>query len=155
MEEKTQTSQPSFGNLDAVANRELFLEQLEQGASSTETLSPAELDDSQSDNGRRLMWRGAKLCSSVLHRWFNLYDFGAGGALYALPVLRRFAGMELDCAVSSNEMNDLGSRHLEERGFVGPSDSPALSVSQSRAEISWRTPWLYLFLVLVVWLLLL
>ncbi len=140
------------------SRRELARDPNELTAHWTERLVPTELWFPKPGNGRKLAWRGVVLCNSFLHRWFNLCDCGAEAALYlyASPLLRCFAEMDLSGAAAPHDVAALGSRHLlEQRGHLGPEVSPALSGSGSKFEISWRSPWLYLVLVLLAWLLLL
>jgi hypothetical protein len=106
-------------------------------------------------NGRRLAWLGVELCSSFLHRWFNVYEIGAEDALYALPGLRRFAGVNLGSIAAPCETVSLHARRLLERhDFSRPVNSQAFSGSPLESGISWRTPWLYLPFLLLVLLLL-
>jgi hypothetical protein len=124
----------------------------------TERTVPAEPRFPKPGNGRKLAWRGVELCNSILHRWFNLCDCGAEAALYlyASPLLRCFAGVDSSGASAPHEAAAFGSRHLlEQHGLLGPEVSPALPGSGPKFEISWRSPWLYLSLVLLAWLLLL
>jgi hypothetical protein len=140
------------------SRHELSFDPNELTARWTEPLVPAEPWFPKPSNGRKLAWRGVVLCNCFLHRWFNLCDCGAEAAfyLYASPLLRCFAGMNSGGAAGPQETAVLGSRHLlEQHGILGRGNSPALDESPSKFEISWRSPWLYLSLLLLAWLLLL
>jgi hypothetical protein len=105
------------------------------------------------DNGGRLTWLGAILCTFFLHRPFNLYDSGAESAS---PASHRHAGNDVGRAATSEETAIQRSRHLpDEYGFSGLANAPALRVNQSQSDISWQTPWLYVTFLLLAWLLLL
>jgi hypothetical protein len=118
-------------------------------------MKPMERGESTPAKLRGLAWCGFKLCNSFVHRWFNLYDFDALEALYALGLVRCFAGVDLGSVDPSCETVASGSCHLsEEDGFMKPDSSSAMPGSQSKFEISWRTPWLYLCFLLLFWLLL-
>jgi IS5 family transposase len=140
------------------SRREPSLDPYELTAHWTERSVPADPWFPKPGHGRKLAWRGVELCNSFLHRWFNLCDCGAEAALYlyASPLLRCFAGMDSSGAAAPHETTTFRSRHLlEQHGLLGPEVSPALPGSESKFEISWRSPWLYLSLVLLAWLLLL
>ena len=140
------------------SRRELSLDPNELTAHWTERLVPAEPWFPKPGNGRKLAWRGVMLCNCFLHHWFNLCDCGAEAALYlyASPLLRCFAGMNSGGAAAPHETTALRSRHLmEQHGTLGRGNSPALDEIRSDFEISWRSPWLYLSLLLLAWLLLL
>jgi IS5 family transposase len=49
-----------------------------------------------------------------LQHWFNLSDPGAEDALYDLPALRGFAGVDLGRAAAPDETTILNFRHLLE-----------------------------------------
>ena len=149
MRQKTMASQASFERLDWETGQEQSLDRIEQGSPWTEP------GCSKLVNPRRLAWLGVKLCNSFFHRWFNLCEVGAEELLFALPMVRSFAGMDSDPMTASQETATLHSRPLlGERDFFSEADSPDMSGNQSKFEISWRTPWLYLVLLLLVWLLL-
>ena len=140
------------------SRRELSLDPNELTEHWTEPLVPAEPWFPKPGNGRKLAWRGVMLCNSFLHRWLNLCDCGAEAALYlyASPLLRCFAGMDSSGAAGPQETTAFRSRHLlEQHGILGPVNSTALPGSGSKFEISWRSRWLYLSLLLLAWLLLL
>jgi hypothetical protein len=105
------------------------------------------------DNGGRLTWLGAILCTFFLHRRFDLYDSGGENASSA-P--HRQAEIGLGRTAASQETAIRRSRHLpEEYGFSELANSPALGMNQSQADISWRMPWMYVAFLLLGWLLLL
>jgi IS5 family transposase len=158
MGQKILASRKSLEKPAGKSKRELYLDPNELTAHWTEPLVPAEPWFPKPGNGRKLAWRGVVLCNSFLHRWFNLCDCGAEAALYfyASPLLRCFAGMDSSGAAAPHKTTAFGSRHLiEQHGLLGPEDSPAPPGSGSKFEISWRSPWLYLSLLLLAWLLLL
>jgi hypothetical protein len=149
MLQKILASQASFERLGGETGQEQSLDRIEQAAPWTEPCY------SKVVNARRLAWLGVKLCNSFLHRWFNLCDVGAEELLYALPMLHSFAGVDVDPMTAPQETATLHSRHLPgEHDFLSPANSRALSGNQSKFEVSWRTPWLYLVFLLLVWLLL-
>jgi hypothetical protein len=113
--------------------------------------SPASFE--KPGNGGRLTWLGAILCTFFLHRRLDLYDAGIEDAL---PAPHRHAGKDLGRAAASEETAIRRCRHLPEQyGFSELANSPALGMNQSRADISWRMPWLYVAFLLLGWLLLL
>lgn len=149
MRQKTLASQASFERLDWQTGQQQSLDRMEQGSPWTES------GHSMPFNLHRLAWLGVKLCSSFFHRWFNLCEVGAEELLFALPMVRCFAGMDSDPMTAPQETATLPSRHLVgERDFFSEANSPEMSGYQSRFEISWKTPWLYLVFLLLVWLLL-
>jgi hypothetical protein len=128
----------------------------EQSIGWTKQESPAtEPGSSKLDNVRRLAWLGVKLCSSFLHRWFNLCEFSAEAFLCALPRIHSFTGVGLEAITAPQETSSfhLGDL-LGEQDLLRLGKSPDLSANQSKFDVSWRTPWLYLVFLLLVWLLL-
>ena len=149
MEEKTRASQASLERLGGETEHQPFLDRMEGATPRTEAC------DSKLANARRLAWVGVKLCNSFLYRWFNLCEVGAGEIFYAMLMPRFFAAVDFDPITAPQEMATLHSRHLlEEHDFLRPANSTGISGGQSKSEISWRTPWLYLIFLLLVWLLL-
>jgi len=146
MQQKTVTSQTSFaGQIE----REELLDPMERMESAAEP-GYASLDDL-----RRLAWRGVKLSSSFLQRWLNICEVGFEEVFFALTMLRPFAGVNLDPVTAPQETATLDSHRLmEENDFLQPDNSQGISASPSNPAISWRTPWLYLILFVLVWLLL-
>lgn len=142
-------SQASFERLGGEIEQEASLDRMEKAAPWTEPCS------SKLGKMSRLAWLGVKLGNSFLHRWLNLCEVGAEEVFYALLTPRFFAGAELDPMTAPQETSTLHSgRLLGEHDFLRPANSPALTEVQSKFEISWRTPWLYLVFLLLVWLLL-
>ncbi len=149
MGEKTLASQASLERPSEESGPRESLDRMEEAAPRTEPC------DSKLENARRLAWAGVKLCNSFLYRWFNLCEVGAGEIFYAMLMPRFFAQVDLDLATAPQETAILHSRHLlEENDFLRPASSPDVSRGQSKSAISWRTPWLYLIFLLLVWLLL-
>jgi hypothetical protein len=146
MQQKTLTSQASFaGQIE----REESVDPMERMESATEP-GHATLDDLRS-----FAWRGVKLSSSFLQRWLNLCEVGVEEVFFALTMLRLFSGVNLDPVTAPQETSALDSHRLmEEHDFLQPDNSPGFSGSPSNPAISWKTPWLYLILLLLVWLLL-
>lgn len=103
----------------------------------------------------RLAWLAMKLCSSFAHRWLNLCEVGFEELLCAFRMRHLFAGVDLDFAAVPQPGSTLDSGHfLEDQDFYHSDPSPDIAGGQSHFEISWRTPWLYLAFLLLVWLLL-
>jgi len=149
MQQKNLALEASFERLGGENEQQQSLDQMEQVATWTE---PCRLE---LVNLRRLAWRGIKLCTSFLQRWFNLCEVGAEEVFFALTMLRSFAGVDFAPATSPRESAALHSIHLlGEQEFSSSADSPAQSRIESESAISWRTPWLYLVFLLLVWLLL-
>ena len=123
-----------------------------------EALSPGDRAESGSpmlDSALRLAWLGLKLLNTIFHRWFNLCEVGMEEVFYALMVPRFFAELEAVPATARQQSASLYSPHLmEENDFVRPADSQDMSGYRPEPAISWKTPWLYLVLLLLVWLLL-
>jgi hypothetical protein len=146
MRQKTLVDEAGCDGLDRESEQEDSLESIEQANSGAVPRS-LKLSDA-----RRLAWLGLKLCNSWLYRWFNLCEIGVEEVFYALLMPHFFAEVELVPATASQEA---ATRHsLEENGYFSPADSPEPSSDRPEPAISWRTPWLYLVLLLLVWLLL-
>jgi hypothetical protein len=129
------------------------LDQIEQATPWAETLSLGEAYNSKSGNGRRLARLSLKLCSCLFHRWFNLYDLGIEEDLYVSPLLCRFAGMDLGHATAPQETAALRSCNFPgQNGFLEPEFPTALPGRESKSGMPWRSPWLYLSLLLLAWL---
>ena len=108
-----------------------------------------------------LAWRCVKLVCSFLQRWLNLCEVGVEEVFFALTMLRPFAGVNFAPVTEPQQSAPFNSRHLlEEREFSQTDNSPATPEMPSnsaitwRYAISWRSPWLYLILLLLIWLLL-
>jgi hypothetical protein len=124
----------------------------EQGLS-IERMELVESCSPKPGNGRRLAGFCWKLCTCLFHRWFNLYDLGLEEDLYVSPVLRRFAGAGLCHAAASHETAILRSGNLpEQNDFLQAKYSAALPEGERKSGIPWKSPWLYLSLVLLAWL---
>ena len=149
MRKKVVASQASFEGHGGEIEREQSLDRVEEIALWTKP------GYSELDNVRRLAWLGVKLCRSFLQRWLNLCEVGVEEVFFALTMLHSFAGVDLDSVTAPREMAALHSRQLVgEQDFSRTEDSPALSRNRSKFAIPWRTPWLYLVFLLLVWLLL-
>lgn len=149
MQQNVKTLQANVERLDGETGQRQSFDRMEQAVPWTDPV------DSKLDDLRRLAWLSVKLCNSFLHRWLNVCEVGVEEVFFALTMLRPFAGVNLDPMTAPQETASLHSRPLlEENSFLSPADSLDLSRSQPRLEISWRTPWLYLILLLLVWLLL-
>jgi hypothetical protein len=149
MRQKTLALEAGFEGFDREMERVESFERMEPADSGAEPHS------SKLRDVRRLAWLGVKLCNSLLHRWFNLCEVGVEDVFYALLMPHFFAEVELVPVTASQETVSLHSNHpLEENGFLRQADSRDPSEDQPEPAISWRTPWLYLVLLLLVWLLL-
>jgi hypothetical protein len=149
MRQKIVASLASFGGFGGETEQEPLFDQIEDAATWTKPsyTKPGDL--------RELAWLGVKLCNSFLHRWFNLCEGGAEAVFYAMLTPRFFAYVDLESFSAPGETATLHSRHLlGEQDFSSEADSPALTSNPSKFEIPWRTPWLYLGFLLIVWLLL-
>ncbi|MGD0939237.1 MAG: hypothetical protein ABR905_05945 [Terracidiphilus sp.] len=141
--QKTLRSQASFDGLDQETGREESNSALEETASL------------RGDDLRRLAWRGIKLSNTFLWRWLNLCEVGVEEIFFALTMLRPFGGVNLDPLTAPQGTAALDSRRLtEEHSFLGDSNFRDSSERHPEPAISWRTPWLYFVLFLLVWLLL-
>jgi hypothetical protein len=146
MQQKTPTSEASFaGQIE----REESLNSLERMGSATAP-SPTTLDDL-----RGMAWRGVKLSTAFLQRWLNLCEVGVEEIFFALTMLRPFAGVNFEPVTAPRETAMFNSRHLlEEQEFSRADSAPDMPEMPSNYAISWKTPWLYLILLLLIWLLL-
>jgi len=142
MRQKTLTTKMTFARLDREMEREESLDRTAQIVDLTEPSHARLL------NVHRLAWLGVKLCNSLLYRMLNLCEVGADEVFYAFRMRRIFAEMDL------NPANFRSHHVLKENDSLRPANSLDLSGSQSNFEISWRTPWLYLIFLLLIWLLL-
>jgi hypothetical protein len=104
---------------------------------------------------RKLAWQCVKLCNSMLHRWFNSCEADVEEVFYALLMPHFFAEVELvPVSVSQDAATRRSDQLLEGNGYLRAADYPEASSDRQESVISWRTPWLYLVLLLLVWLLL-
>jgi hypothetical protein len=149
MQQETLASEASVEGLDREMEQESSLEGMQQVGSGMEQ------GDSKLSDARRLAWLGVKLCNSLLHRWFNICEVGVEEIFYALLMPHFFAEVELAPVTASQEKAGFSShRLLGENDFLRPAESSESSGDRPESAISWRTPWLYLVLLLLVWLLL-
>lgn len=149
MQQRTLRSQPDFEGVERETERVEALDPMEEIAPSTE---PRHLG---LDGPRRLAWRGVRLCNSFVYRWLNLCEVGVEDVFYAFRMRSFFAGADLDPVTAPQQSAAFESRDLlEEHDFSGSADTSTMSGSQSKSAISWRTPWLVLIFLLLVWLLL-
>jgi hypothetical protein len=156
MQDKALESQTSIERVGQETGTEPLLDRKDPVASWTQSSAPIEPGCRKRDNGRRLEWLNAVLCTFFLNRLFNPYEPGAEDTLYKPHVRHRFARMYLGRSAATHETSPRRSHFLpEQRDYLRPADSMALSISHPKPDISWRTPWLYLFFPLLVWLLLL
>jgi hypothetical protein len=140
MRQQTLTSEAAFEGIDR---------ETEQATAGAEPRS-LNLNDV-----RKLTWQCVKLCNSFLHRWFNLCEVGVEEVFYALLMPHFFAEVELVPVTASQEVPPRHAlRLLEDNGYSRQADPPEPSMDRPESAISWRTPWLYLVLLLLVWLLL-
>jgi hypothetical protein len=153
MRQESLTSQVCTDELGREAEHGLLLDRIGQLAPCTEPSAPVESRCPKSGNGRRLARLGFKLCSCFFHRWFNLYDLGIEEDLYVSPLLRRFAEMDLGHSTALQETAPLRSNSLPgQDGFLEAEYPAALLGRESKSGIPWRSPWLYLSLLLMAWL---
>lgn len=122
-------------NLQVRIEREQSLDRAQQTAVGTQS------GDSKLNDGRRLAW-------------FSLCEAGAKQVFFVLTMLRPFTGVNLDPATASQETATLHSRPPLEDEPLGQASCPDMPRSQSKSGISWRTPWLYVILLILVGLLL-
>jgi hypothetical protein len=145
MEQKILASEGSFEGAGGECERREALSPREQTGQGSPMLEGA----------LRLAWLGLKLLNTIFHRWFNLCEVGMEEVFYALMVPRFFAELETVPVNVRQQSVALYSHHLmEENDFVRPADSQDRSGYRPEPAISWKTPWLYLVLLLLVWLLL-
>jgi IS5 family transposase len=155
MWQKSLVTQANTDELGRETEQGLSFDRQEQLTPWTEDvdLAPAESCNPKPGSVRRLARLCLKLCSCLFHRWFNLYDLGIEEDLYISPLLRRFAGMDLGPATAPQETATLRSRNLSgQNGFLVPEYPAALLGGTSKSGIPWRSPWLYLSLLLLAWL---
>ena len=148
MRQKILVSQASFEGLGDEIDQEQSLDRIEQLENWTESR------ESKQATLHRLAWLAVKLCNSFVHRWFNLCEVSVE-VFYAMLTPRFFAGMEFDSMTASQETVTLHSgRLVREQDYSRPEISHEMPGNQSNFEISWKTPWLYFVLLLLIWLLL-
>jgi hypothetical protein len=133
-----------------------FPGQREQARLRTEPSAPGEPCHPKPGDGPGLVWLRAILCAFFLRRRFSRYDSGVEDAFHASPAPRRFAPANFEQGAASHPMSASRSRHrTEESDLPGPDSSPVLPRDRRELDLPWRTPWPYLSILLLVWLLLL
>jgi hypothetical protein len=156
MRQRRFTSRTAFNAIGWETKQGGSPSQMEQVRSRTGLLAPIEPCQPKPSDGLRLVWLRAILCIFFLDSWFKLHDAGAEDGLPASPVPHRFARAGLDHAAASQEMATSPSSHLMgESGLLGSGSPTDLPRSRTEFDLSWRSPWPYLSLVLLAWLLLL
>jgi hypothetical protein len=139
------------------SREEHFSGQIEQVRPSTETSAPSKPCHPMPGDGLGLVWLRAIFCTFLPHRWFSPYDSDscAEDALHVSPAPRRFAPAGLDQAGAPHQTIAGRSRHgMGESKLPEPDSYPALPRSPTELDLLWRTPWPYLFILLLVLLLL-
>jgi hypothetical protein len=150
---KSLVSEASIDEFGREDDQGLSFDPMEQMTPWTKDRAPVEPYNPKPGSVRRLARLGLKLCRCFFHRWFNLYDLGIEQDLYVSPLLRRFAGMDLCHAGAPQETASLCRCDLPGReDFLEPEYSAALPGRESKSGIPWRSPWLYLSLLLFAWL---
>jgi len=96
MRQQTLASQAIFEKHGRKSKRELFLDQMEQVVPWSELLSLVEPHYPKAGNGRQPVGLAIMLRTYFLQQWFNLSEPGMEEAFYKSPVLRRFAGVDLE-----------------------------------------------------------
>src|SRR5438876_12199263 len=95
MRQQTLAAQTGFEKYGRKTKRERFLEEMQQVVPWAELQALVEPHYPKGENGRPPVGLSIMLRVYFLQQWFNLSDPGAEDALYASPVLRRFAGVDL------------------------------------------------------------
>jgi hypothetical protein len=146
-------SQVNIDEFGREAGQALSFDSMEQVTPRTENMDSVESRSPKPGSVRRLARLCLKLGSCLVHRWFNLYDLGIEEDLYISPLLQRFAGMDLGHSTALQETATLRASNLPgQSGFLKPAYSTALPGRESKSGIPWRSPWLYLSLLLFAWL---
>jgi IS5 family transposase len=118
--QQTLASQASFEKRGRKSKRELFLDQMNQVVPWSELLALLEPHYAKAGNGRQPVGLAIMLRTYFLQQWFGLSDPGMEEAFYESPVLRRFAGVDLDVADAPDETTILRFRHaLEQHDLCG------------------------------------
>jgi IS5 family transposase len=115
MRQQSLAVQGSFEKYGRKTRREKFLEEADRIMPWSELLALIEPYYPKPGKGRPPIGLGIMLRVYFLQHWFNLSDPGAEEALYDLPALRRFAGVDLGRAPAPDETSILNFRHLLER----------------------------------------
>jgi IS5 family transposase len=114
MRQITFACQPSFEKYARPSRREQFLQTMESVVPWSELEALIEPYYPKPGNGRQPVGLSIMLRIYFLQHWFNLSDPGAEDALYDLPALRGFAGVDLGRAAAPDETTILNFRHLLE-----------------------------------------
>ena len=115
MRQITFACQPSFEKYARPSRREQFLQTMESVVPWSELEALIEPYYPKPGNGRQPVGLSIMLRIYFLQHWFNLSDPGAEDALYDLPALRDFAGVDLGRAAAPDESTILTFRHLLEQ----------------------------------------
>ena len=115
MRQQTLASQASFEKFGRKCKRERFLDRMEQVAPWDELLGLVEPYYPKAGNGRKPVGLGIMLRTYFLQQWFNLSDPDTEEALYELPVLRRFFGVDTGAVAAPDQTTILRFRHLLEQ----------------------------------------
>jgi IS5 family transposase len=108
----TFAGQPSFEKYARKRHRERFLNTMESVVPWGELEALIEPHYPKAGKGHHPVALGTMLRNYFLQHRFNLSDPGAEDALYELPVLRGFAGVDLGRMAVSDETTILNFRHL-------------------------------------------
>ena len=114
MRQITFACQPSFEKFARASRREQFLNTMEAVVPWAELEALIEPYYPKAGKGRQPVGLRTMLRVYFLQHWFNLSDPGAEDALYELPVLRGFAGVDLGRAAAPDETTIVNFRHLLE-----------------------------------------
>lgn len=115
MRQITFASQPSFEKYGRKSRREEFLSTMEAVVPWSELEVLIAPYYPKAGKGRQPIGLSTMLRIYFLQHWFKLSDPGAEDALYASPVLRRFAGVDLGRAAAPDETTILRFRRLLEQ----------------------------------------
>jgi IS5 family transposase len=114
MRQITFACQASFEKYARPSRREQFLQTMESVVPWSALEALIEPYYPKPGNGRQPVGLSIMLRIYFLQHWFNLSDPGAEDALYDLPALRDFAGVDLGRAAAPDETTILKFRHLLE-----------------------------------------
>jgi pilus assembly protein CpaE len=101
------------------SERELFLDRMEQAMPWGELLALVKLHDPEATSGPSPSELPILLRTYFVQQWFNLSDSAAEEALYESPVLRRFAGVDLNVAAAPDETAIYDFRQMLEEDNLG------------------------------------
>ena len=117
--QRTLAAQASFEKYGRKSKREQFLDEMNQVVPWAGLLALVEPHYPKAGNGRRPVGLEIMLRAYFVQQWFNLSDPGVEDALYDLPALRRFVGVDLGMAAAPDETTILRFRHLLEAHDLG------------------------------------